>query len=157
MRAAPCSEKRLDRSRAHKASVRPAPEHHTPRYILCGPQTAARSTNGCCIINLRHVITVTLPSPCAPCSEKRLDRSRAHKASVRPAPEHHTPRYILCGPQTAARSTNGCCNQPTLRHHRYTRIPVWCVRAVCVFGEAVGSISRAQSGACADGRDNICM
>ena len=32
------------------------------------------------------------------------------------------------------------CNQPTLRHHRYTPIPL-----CAVFGEAVGSISRAQS------------
>ena len=30
--------------------------------------------------------------------------------------------YIPCGPHTAARSTNGCCTQPTLRHvNRYTR------------------------------------
>ena len=126
-----CGRRWLDRSLAHKSSIRSAPVHHTPRYIPCGDQVAARSTNWCSVaLNLRNVITVTCAHPAARVrawSEKWLDRSLAHKSSIRPAPEHHTPRYIPRGDQVAAQSTNGSCTQPSKRHNRHLRASRSCV------------------------------
>ena len=84
----------------------------TYRVVLAQPHDRRTGV----VLNLSYVITVTRASLRAVLGEAVGSISRAQSVVPAGSFEHHTPRYIPGGPHTAARSTNGCCTQPMLRH-----------------------------------------